>query len=766
MITYISFKLQRSLRGREDELNSIKFSSISLLYFAQFTQKEVFHMALSDLDMTQVKYFDLNNEINIPKNGQIQLEKDHEALVDFIETNVKPNTKQFASVAERLDWLIDNDYIEAGFIRQYPIEFIEKLYDYLKAQDFHFKSFMAAYKFYAQYALRTNDKEYYLENYIDRVAMNALFLANGNQALAQDLADELIHQRYQPATPTFLNAGRKRRGEFVSCFEIQATDDMNSIGRTVNSALQLSKIGGGVGISLNNLREAGAPIKKIKGAASGVVPVMKLLEDSFTYSNQLGQRQGAGVVYLSVFHPDIISFLAAKKENADEKIRIKTLSLGITVPDKFYELVENDEEMFLFSPYDVERVYGVPFSYVDITAEYDNMVANDEITKYKINARDLEDEISKLQQESGYPYIVNIDMENRENPIDGKIIMSNLCSEIAQVQSPSIINNDQSFAKLGTDVSCNLGSTNVANLMETPDFGRSVRAMTYGLTRISDSESLDIVPSIQKGNDELHAIGLGAMGLHGYLAKNHIQYGSPVAIEFTSVYFMLLNYWTLVASHEIAKERQTAFYNFEKSTYADGSYFDKYVTKDWGPQSEAVKNLFNGIFIPGIEDWQALKADIMKDGIYNAYRLAVAPNGSTSYIGDSTSSLHPIINRIEERQEKMIGKIYYPAPYLNNDTIKYYKSAYDTDMRSVIDTYAAAQQHVDQALSMTLFMRSSIPEGLYEWKNGRTDKMTTRDLNILRHYAYQSGIKSIYYIRTFTDDEDEIGANQCESCVI
>ena len=256
------------------------------------------------------------------------------------------------------------------------------------------------------------------------------------------------------------------------------------------------------------------------------------------------------------------------------------------------------------------------------------------------------------------------------------------------------------------------------------------------------------------------------MGLHGYLAKHHIQYGSPVALEFTSVYFMLLNYWTLVASHEIAVERHETFADFEKSAYADGSYFDKYINKDWGPQSDAVKDLFKSIFIPGTEDWAKLKEAIMKDGIYNAYRLAVAPNGSTSYIGDSTSSLQPIINKIEERQEKMIGKIYYPAPYLSNDTMPYYKSAYDTDMRSVIDTYAAAQQHVDQSLSMTLFMRSTIPAGMYEWKNGRTNKMTTRDLNILRHYAYQKGIKSIYYIRTFTDDQDEIGANQCESCVI
>ena len=162
---------------------------------------------------------------------------------------------------ERFQWLEENDYIEEGFMNKYSEAFIEKLYEYLKAQNFHFHSFMAAYKFYAQYALRTNDKEYYLENYIDRVAMNALYLANGDEELAMQLADEIIHQRYQPATPTFLNVGRKRRGEFVSCFAIQTTDDMNTIGRTINSALQLSKIGGGVGINLSNLREAGAPIK-------------------------------------------------------------------------------------------------------------------------------------------------------------------------------------------------------------------------------------------------------------------------------------------------------------------------------------------------------------------------------------------------------------------------------------------------------------------------------------------------------------------------
>lgn len=723
-------------------------------------------MSLKDIDISKVTYFDLNNEINIPVNGQIQLGKDKEALEAFLNENVKPNTKQFSSIKERINYLIQNNYYEEEFISKYSFEFIEKLYDYLKKEDFHFKTFMAAYKFYAQYALKTDDNAYYLENFIDRVATNALYFGDGDEKLALELADELIHQRYQPATPSFLNAGRKRRGELVSCFLIQMTDDMNSIGRNINSALQLSRIGGGVGINLSNLRGAGAPIKGIHGAASGVVPVMKLLEDSFTYSNQLGQRQGAGAVYLNVFHPDIEAFLSAKKENADEKIRVKTLSLGLVVPDKYYELVAKNEDMYLFDPWGVERVYHKPFSYVDITKEYDNMVTNPNIPKKVIKARDLEEQISKLQQESGYPYVINIDTANRVNPISGKIVMSNLCSEILQVQRASVINNRQEYEVLGTDISCNLGSTNIVNLMASPNFGKSVEVMTRALTFVTDKSDIDVVPSIQHGNRLAHTIGLGAMGLHAYLAKNQIEYGSPEALEFTSVYFMLLNYWTLVASNKIAKERKVTFDNFENSKYADGSYFDTYLNQEFAPKNARVKELFDGIFIPTKSDWTSLKENVMKYGLYHQNRLAVAPNGSISYINDTTASLHPIINRIEERQERKIGKIYYPAPYLSNETLPYYKSAYDTDMRKVIDTYAAAQQHVDQGMSLTLFMRSTIPAGLYEWKNGRTDKMTTRDLSILRNYAHYKGVKSIYYVRTFTDDASEVGANECESCSI
>ena len=254
------------------------------------------------------------------------------------------------------------------------------------------------------------------------------------------------------------------------------------------------------------------------------------------------------------------------------------------------------------------------------------------------------------------------------------------------------------------------------------------------------------------------------MGLHSFLAQHHIEYGSPESIEFTDIYFMLMNYWTLVESNNIARERQESFGGFENSKYADGSYFDKYVTGQFVPQSNRVKELFEGHFIPQAEDWVALRSAVIADGLYHQNRLAVAPNGSISYINDVSASIHPITQRIEERQEKKIGKIYYPAAGLSTATIPFYTSAYDMDMRKVIDVYAAATEHVDQGLSLTLFLRSELSKEIYEWKS--ENKQTTRDLSILRNYAFNKGVKSIYYVRTYTDDGEEVGANQCESCVI
>lgn len=716
----------------------------------------------------ELTYYELNNKINIPVNGQIQLHYDKEAVSAYFRQHINQNSLFYYTLEEKIKTLLEGNYIDKDMISKYKMSFIKELFKFIYDKKFRFDSFMGAYKFYRQYAMKNNTGDLYLERFEDRVAFNALYLADGDKELAYSIAEEMISRRYQPATPTYLNAGKARAGAAVSCFLLgDVTDSMDSITQSWKSSAHLSKLGGGVGIDMSNIREEGAPIKGIEVAASGVVPVMKIYEDIFSYANQLGQRQGAGAVYLNIFHMDVIQFLATRKENADEKVRIKTLSLGLTVPDKFYELIRKDEYMYLFSPYDAERVYGKPFSFIDITAEYDNMVNNKEIRKSKVRARDLETEISKLQQESGYPYILNIDTVNKANPVHGKVVMSNLCTEIMQVHSPSEINKDQTYKTVGLDVSCNLGSINIPNMMKTEDFGKSIDTMIKALTAVTDKSSIDEVPTVKRANSEYHSVGLGAMGLATYFAMNKIDYGTPESIEFTDIFFRMVNYYSLVSSNNIAKKRKQTFYEFEKSKYYTGEYFDRYIEEgDVEIKNPKIEKMFKDFHIPTADDWKRLARKVKAHGLYHSYRLAVAPNGSISYVNETSASLHPIINLIEERQEKKIGKVYYPVPHLNNTTIKYYKSAYDIDMRKVIDVYAAAQKHIDQGMSLTLFMRSDIPEGIYEWKEGRTTKMTTRDLNILRNYAWKKGIKSLYYVRTFTEDADEIGIAQCESCSI
>ena len=298
--------------------------------------------------------------------------------------------------------------------------------------------------------------------------MVALTLAEGDKDKAVKIADEIIAGKLQPATPTFLNAGKKQRGEYVSCFLLRTEDSMESIANTITSSLQLSKRGGGVGILLTNIREQGSTIKNIEGASSGVIPVMKLLEDSFTYANQLGARQGAGAVYISACHPDVLSVLDTKRENADEKVRIKTLSIGLVIPDIAFEMARKNENLYLFSPKDVYDVYGVPMSDISITEKYHEMVEDPRISKKKISARHLFQTIAELQFESGYPYLMFEDTANQWNNIDGRINMSNLCSEILQINTPAEFDergNVKEDAE-GRDISCNLASLNIANVMK------------------------------------------------------------------------------------------------------------------------------------------------------------------------------------------------------------------------------------------------------------------------------------------------------------
>ncbi|MEY2954877.1 MAG: hypothetical protein RL530_478 [Actinomycetota bacterium] len=701
-----------------------------------------------------MSYHELNAMINLwSADGKMQIEKDKLAVHKYFLDHVNLNTVFFHSLRERLTYLVEHQYYEQQVLDQYSFNYIEKLHNLAYSKKFRFETFLGAYKFYTSYALKTFDGSRYLERFEDRVVMVALTLANGDERFATHLMEEIISGRFQPATPTFLNCGKKQRGELVSCFLLRIEDNMESISRAINSSLQLSKRGGGVALSLSNIREHGAPIKQIEGQSSGIIPVMKLLEDSFSYANQLGARQGAGAVYLNAHHPDIMRFLDTKRENADEKIRIKSLSIGVVVPDVTLELARNNEDMYLFSPYDVERVYGIPFGDISVTEKYQEMVDDPRIKKTKIKARVLFERIAELQFESGYPYIMYEDTVNNANPIKGRINMSNLCSEILQVNTPTTYNEDLSYAQVGKDISCNLGSLNIALAMDGGNLARTVEISIRALSAVSEMSNIESVRSISDGNHKSHAIGLGQMNLHGYLAREHIHYGSEEGVDFTNIYFYTVLFHAIKASNQLAIERKQTFDGFEDSKYASGEFFEKYIKQVWAPETPKVKELFKNakIAIPTQHDWEKLAKSVAKHGIYNQNLQAVPPTGSISYINNSTSSIHPVASKIEIRKEGKLGRVYYPAPFLSDETNEYYEDAYEVGPEKIIDTYAAATQHVDQGLSLTLFFK---------------DTATTRDVNRAQIYAWRKGIKTIYYIRIRQQALAGTEVDACVSCML
>lgn len=699
-----------------------------------------------------MNWIKLNNQVIIKdEDGKYQLEKDKEALDSYIKEYVTPRLREFNSIEERLEYLIENNYYSEEVINKYSLEFIKKLEEEIKKYDFKFQSYMSGNKFYGNYALKSDDGKVILETYNDKVLIVSLSLGDGDEKLALKLAEKLAKQEFQPATPTFLNAGRKRAGEMVSCFLLSVEDSTEGISYAISSSNHLSKIGGGVALNLSRLRASGEDIKGIQGAAGGAVGVAKMLEQSFSYFNQMGARQGAGAVYLSVFHPDFEMLMDTKKINADEKIRLATLSLGAVIHNKFMELAEKNEKAYAFYPHSVYKKYGIHIDEMKMDEWYDKLANDEDIKKKEINPRQMLTKIAQMQQESGYPYVVFIDTANKEHILKdaGIIKMSNLCCEIFQYQTSSDIKGYGEINNWGQDISCNLGSLNIANVMDSKDIEGTVNTAIRALSFVSDNTNIKAVPTVKSGNDKYHSIGLGAMNLHGYLVRENILYTSDEAREFSDVFFAMIRYYAIKASMEIAIEKGQTFEGFDKSEYAKGresSVLSKYYINSYLPKDEKVIKLFEGIYIPTKEDWAKLLDEVKVNGIYNAYLTAIAPTQSISYVQNATSSIMPITEPVEVRTYGDSTTI-YPMPFLTNENMLYYQSAYRMDMRKVIDIVSTVQQHIDQGISTTLFV---------------TDDKTTRDIAKLYIYAYKKGLKSLYYTRTKMTRDD----NECLMCSV
>ena len=573
-------------------------------------------------------------------------------------------------------------------------------------------------------------------------------------------AYEVLSKRYMTvATPTFSNAG-KSYGQLSSCFIDTVGDDLRCIYDSNSDLADLSKNGGGIGVYLGHIRSRGSDIKGFPGVSQGVLPWMKQLNNTAVSVDQLGQRQGAIAVYLDIWHQDIFTFLDAKLNNGDERKRTHDLFMGVTLPDIFMEAVEARGSWYTFDPYTVRKVLG--FSLEDF---YDEEFGNGSFRKNyalaveaaengqfgekgllwdKVEAIEVFKRIMISQLETGSPFMFYRDEVNRQNANKhkGMIYCSNLCTEITQNQSVTVVEEVKTedgkiiiTKNPGDFVVCNLSSINLgAVYKDNPDnFYAALEKLINIQVRMLDNViDLNDLPIFQAKitNEKYRAIGLGTFGWAHLLALKGIMWDSEEAVELADELYEHIAYYTIKASKELAKEKG-AYPYFVGSEFNTGMYFER--------RSYTGKNA-----IPSLLDWDTLSAAVQEEGIRNGYLMAIAPNASTSIVAGSSASIDPIFRKFYS-EEKKTYKIPVTAPDLNEQTTWFYPSAYVVDQHQSIKQNARRQRHIDQAISFNFYVPNDV----------RASELLGYHLQ-----AWKEKLKTTYYVRSTSQEV----IDECESC--
>ncbi|KIL74521.1 ribonucleoside-diphosphate reductase subunit alpha [Bacillus badius] len=539
------------------------------------------------------------------------------------------------------------------------------------------------------------------------------------------------------ATPTLANAG-KSYGQLSSCFIDTIDDSLQGIFDANTDAANLSKNGGGLGIYLGKIRSQGSDIRGFKNVSSGVIPWMKQLNNTAVSVDQLGQRQGAIAVYLDVWHRDIFSFLETRLNNGDERRRTHDLFTGVAIPDLFMEAVEKREEWHLFDPHEVRKImgYSLEDSFDEKRGEgtfrtrYKECVNHPDLSKKTVPAIDIMKAIMISQLETGTPYMFYRDTVNRANPNKhaGMIYASNLCTEICQNMSPTVVLEEKSEdGKIlitkdpGDYVVCNLSSVSLARAVMDDVLERLIPIQVRMLDNVIEINSIPVLQA-QLTNQKYRGIGLGTFGWQHLLALKGLSWESDEAVRYCDELYERLSFLTIQASAELAAEKG-AYPIFSGSDWESGAYFEQR-----GYTSSS---------------WQKLKNKVKENGIRNGYLLAVAPNSSTALIAGSTAGIDPVFRK-EYMEEKKNYKIPVTAPDLSPQTTWYYKTVYLIDQHWSIRQNAKRQRHIDQAVSFNLYVRNDIK---------------AKALLDLHVDAWNSGLKTTYYVRSTASDIEE-----CESC--
>ena len=574
------------------------------------------------------------------------------------------------------------------------------------------------------------------------IALHLAMLEERSQRLVwvRRFYDMLSTLKVTMATPTLANA-RKPFHQLSSCFIDTVPDSLEGIYRSIDNFAQVSKFGGGMGLYFGKVRARGSAIRGFEGAAGGVIRWIRLANDTAVAVDQLGVRQGAVAVYLDVWHRDLPEFLALRTNNGDDRMKAHDVFPAVCYPDYFWQQARDNIEgdWYLMCPHDVYTVkgYHLEDSFGDEwTERYLDCVADKRINKRVLPIKDIIRLIIKSAVETGTPFAFNRDNVNRANPNGDKgiIYCSNLCTEIAQNMS-AIESVDQrvetvdgeevvvTVTKPGDFVVCNLASLSLGHIdVNNPQEIESVtRSVVRALDNVIDLNFFPL-PYAKINNHRYRPIGLGVSGYHHMLAKQHIQWESEDHLAFVDRVFEDINYAAIKASCENAAEKG-AYALFEGSDWQSGAYFDK--------------RGYDG------ERWQTLRAEVAAHGLRNAYLMAVAPTSSTSIIAGTSAGVDPIMNRffLEEKKNGLMPRV---APELSMETFWYYKSAHVIDQTWSVRAAGVRQRHIDQAQSVNVYI---------------TNEYTFRQVLNLYILAWESGVKTLYYIRSKSLEVEE-----CESC--
>ncbi|PQP83650.1 ribonucleoside-diphosphate reductase subunit alpha [Paenibacillus sp. PCH8] len=588
----------------------------------------------------------------------------------------------------------------------------------------------------------------------ERYMVIAMFLMHQEPAERRmDLVKEaywaMSNMYMTAATPTMSNAGKKVAGQLSSCFIDTVDDSLEGIFDSNTDVARLSKMGGGIGVYLGKVRARGSDIRGHQNTSSGVIPWIRQLNNTAVSVDQLGTRKGAIAVYLDVFHKDILAFLDLKLNNGDERMRAHDVFHGICLPDLFMERVSTRGEWSLFCPHETKKVMGWkdengrPLGLEDFYDEsvgagafrdkYEEAVNHPLLSRITVQAIDIMKRVLKSQLETGTPYMFYRDTVNRSNPnrVHGMVYSSNLCTEIMQNQSATVIEKEELVTKDGQTriviskvpgdfVVCNLNSIHLARAVPNNVLERLVPIQVRMLDNVIDINNIEVLQA-QYTNSQYRAVGLGTFGLHHLLALEGIHWESDEAVTYNDNLYEKINYLLVKASMELSKEKGH-YPKFKGSDWESGHYFD---------QREYTSGERVGKFVT-TEQWKELQAEVQQNGVRNAWLFAIAPNGSTSIIAGSTASIDPLYELLSY-EEKTTYKIANPAPDLSEKTSPYYQTAFAVDQHASINMAAARQRHVDQGQSFNFYVRPDIK--------------ATEFLELHLH-AWRAGMKSTYYVRS------------------